>query len=144
MRIACGDGQISTCFQHMEHAISCTLMSLDDRSTVISMKYDAINVTVKQLKTRIFDFQRSSRYRLDYGYLAGATKGAAWIWTVPPFRNAMLLVLTAHAINLSPTLAGASVGGTWRVASVRCQVAVRSGEWQVSGVRWRCAVQAYV
>ena len=30
----------------------------------------------------------------------------------------------AHAINLSPTLAGASASGVWHVASVRCQVAV--------------------
>ena len=30
----------------------------------------------------------------------------------------------AHAINLSPTLAGASASGVWQVASVRCQVAV--------------------
>ena len=77
-------------------------------------------------------------------YLGGALLGVLRIWTVDPFKSTILLVLKAHAINLSPTLAGASVGGTWRVASVRCQVAVRSGEWQVSGVRWRCAVQVYV
>ena len=120
------------------------MMCLDARSSVISMNYDSIDVIETRLKTGIFDFQWSSRYSLDYVYLVCATKGVGWIWNVPPFRNAILLVLTAHAINLSPTLAGASVGGTWRVASVRCQVAVRSGEWQVSGVRWRCAVQAYV
>ena len=56
-----------------------------------------------------------------------------------PFRSRILLVLKARAINLSPTLADASVGVAWHVASVRCQVAVGSGEWQVSGVRWRCA-----
>ena len=112
---------------------------LDDRSSVVSMKYDVINVAIKELKTRIFDFQLFSASRLDYGYFANAIKGVIWIWTVDPLKSSILLVLKAHAINLSPTLAGASVGGTWRVASVRCQVAVRSGEWQVSGVRWRCA-----
>ena len=73
-------------------------------------------------------------------YLAGATKGVGWIWTVDPLKSASLLVLKAHAINLSPTLAGASVGGTWRVASVRCQVAVRSGEWRVESIRCQVAV----
>ena len=63
-----------------------------------------------------------------------------------PFRNAILLVLKAHAINLSPTLADASVGVKWHVASVRCQVAVRSGEWQVSGggVHVQVNVNVYV
>ena len=78
-RLTCRDGQILTCFQHIEIAISCTMMRLDDRSSVISMKYDAINVTVKQLKTGIFDFQLSSRYRLDYGYLGGAPLGGSRI-----------------------------------------------------------------
>ena len=68
IRLTCRDGQILTCIQHIELAISCTMMCLDDRSSVISMKYDAINVTVKQLKTGIFDFQLLSRYRLDYVY----------------------------------------------------------------------------
>ena len=56
-----------------------------------------------------------------------------------PPQKCQFASTTAHAINLSPTLADASVGVAWHVASVRCQVAVRSGEWQVSGVRWRCA-----
>ena len=110
----------------------------------IRMRYDGINVTVYASQIEICNFQMLSASTVNHGYFAGALLGASRIWNVPPFRNAILLVLTAHAINLSPTLAGASVGGTWRVASVRCQVAVRSGEWQVSGVRWRCAVQAYV
>ena len=96
------------------------------------------------LKIVLSEVALCPRYRLEYVYLGGALLGALWIWNVDPFRNAILPVLKAHAINLSPTLAGASVGGTWRVASVRCQVVVRSAEWQVSGVRWRCAMQAYV
>ena len=92
------------------------------------MRCDGINVIEMRLDTGIFDFQLFSASRLDYVYLACAIKGVSWIWTVDPFRSGILLVLKAHAINLSPTLAGASVGGTWRVASVRCQVAVRSGE----------------
>ena len=45
-----------------------------------------------------------------------------------PFRNAIVLVLKAHAINLSPTLAGASAVecGTWRVSG-------GGGTWRVSG-----------
>ena len=110
----------------------------------ISMRYDGINVTVYAAQIEFFNFQFLSVSTVNHVYLVRALLGARWIWNVDPFRNAILLVLKAHAINLSPTLAGASVGGTWHVASVRGQVAVRSGEWQVSGVRWRCAVQAYV
>ena len=107
------------------------------------MRYDGISVIGRRLKGN-FDFGLSSRSRLDYGYFVRATKGVLRIWNVDPLKSTSLLVLRPHGINLSPTLADARVGVAWRVASVRCQVAVRSGEWQVSGVRWRCAVQAYV
>ena len=57
------------------------------------MRYDAINVIEMRLKTGIFDFQLSSRYRLNYVYLVGATKGVSWIWNVDPLKSAILLVL---------------------------------------------------
>ena len=114
------------------------MVYLDDRSSVISMKYDAIIVTVNQVETGNFDVALSSVSRLDYGYLGGAIKGAGWIWTVHPFRNTMLLVLRPHGINLSPTLAGASVGGTWQVSGVRWRCAVASGKCQVSGGGVQC------
>ena len=100
--------------------------------------YEAIKVTTKQLFWGIFDVQLLSVLAFYLGYLVGTTLGVSWIWNVPPLKSAILLVLRPHGINLSPTLADTRVGVAWQVASVRCQVAVRSGEWQVSGVRWRC------
>ena len=54
--------------------------------------------------------------------------------------------IPARAINLSPTLAGASVGGTWRVASVRWRCGVARGKCQVSsgGVHVRVNVHVHV
>ena len=94
----------------------------------ISMRYDGINVTVYAAQIEILNFQMLSVSTVNHVYLARALLGARRIWNVDPFRNAILLLLKAHAINLSPTLADASVGVAWHVASVRCQVAVRSGE----------------
>ena len=115
---------------------------LDDQSMSISMKYDAINVTTKQLLGEIFDLLLG--INLLFCVFSRCSSRCALDLDRGPLQKHHFASTSAHAINLSPTLAGASVGGTWRVASVRCQVAVRSGEWQVSGVRWRCAVQAYV
>ena len=60
-------------------SIRYMLMRSNLKSMIISMKCDAINVTVKQLKTGIFDFQLFSASRLDYVYLGGAIKGVGWI-----------------------------------------------------------------
>ena len=57
--IKCSDGHFLTCIQSIEIAISCTMMCLDDRSSVVSMKYDAIEVTVKPFKAGILDFTQS-------------------------------------------------------------------------------------
>ena len=59
----------------------------------ISARYDALIDLRKLRKTEIFEFALSSRYRLDYVYLAGAAKGVSWIWTVDPPKNGILLVL---------------------------------------------------
>ena len=102
------------------------------------MRYDGINVTMYAAQIEFLNFQFFSVSTLNHVYFVCAPLGVGRIWNVDPFRSRILLVLKAHAINLSPTLAGASVGGTWRVASVRCQVPVRSGEWQVSGGGVQC------